>query len=116
MQRDTSRFTNIWNTKEMYGYESGEHLINAVDSYDKMFDSETVDSITARKANYGSLVVNFYNLVTSFYEYGWGQSFHFAPRHTNESFESSIARYEYFLAARYAPHIPLFGSTVMLNL
>jgi len=42
----------------------------------------------------------FYDLVTDFYEFGWGQSFHFAPRHFDESFEASIARHEYFLALR----------------
>ncbi|CAN0549968.1 unnamed protein product, partial [Ectocarpus sp. 8 AP-2014] len=43
---------------------------------------------------------SFYNLVTDFYEYGWGQSFHFAPRRKNESFRESIRRAEYVLASR----------------
>lgn len=42
----------------------------------------------------------FYNLVTDFYEYGWGDSFHFAPRYKGESFMESIARHEYFLAKK----------------
>lgn len=42
----------------------------------------------------------FYNLVTDFYEYGWGDSFHFAPRYKGESFKESIARHEYFLAKK----------------
>jgi sterol 24-C-methyltransferase len=46
------------------------------------------------------MVNDYYDLVTDFYEYGWGQSFHFAPRHRGESFEASIARHEFFLAAR----------------
>eukprot|EP00163_Fabomonas_tropica_P010540 TRINITY_DN2070_c0_g1_i2.p1 TRINITY_DN2070_c0_g1~~TRINITY_DN2070_c0_g1_i2.p1 ORF type:complete len:350 (+),score=75.45 TRINITY_DN2070_c0_g1_i2:588-1637(+) len=33
-------------------------------------------------------------------EYGWGQSFHFAPRHKNETFEASISRHEHYLAAK----------------
>lgn len=44
--------------------------------------------------------VSFYNLVTDFYEYGWGQSFHFAPRRNNETFRESIRRAEYVLASR----------------
>ena len=28
----------------------------------------------------------YYDLVTDFYEYGWGSSFHFAPRVPGESF------------------------------
>jgi sterol 24-C-methyltransferase len=46
------------------------------------------------------MVNHFYNLVTDFYEWGWGQSFHFAPRHSNETFTESILRAEYFLASR----------------
>jgi len=44
------------------------------------------------------LVNEFYDLVTAFYEFGWGQSFHFAPRHKWESFQASIARHEMWLA------------------
>jgi hypothetical protein len=42
----------------------------------------------------------FYNIVTDFYEYGWGDAFHFAARFKNESFKESIARHEYFLALK----------------
>ena len=46
-------------------------------------------------------IVNiFYNIVTDFYEYGWGDAFHFAARFKNESFKESIARHEYFLALK----------------
>ena len=101
MQGDAARFANIWNTKEMFGYEKRDQLSSAVDAYDELFKNESKESIEARKEKYGSLVVNFYNLVTTFYEYGWGQSFHFAPRHAGESFESSIVRLEYYVALRY---------------
>ena len=36
----------------------------------------------------------YYNLATDFFEYGWGRSFHFAPRVPGESFRESIARHE----------------------
>jgi len=52
------------------------------------------------KKKYMTLVNDFYDLVTHFYEYGWGQSFHFAPRHKWESFEASIARHEFYLALK----------------
>lgn len=52
------------------------------------------------QANYMTMVNNFYDLVTDFYEYGWGQSFHFAPRWKGESFNESLARSEHFLAAQ----------------
>ena len=40
----------------------------------------------------------YYDLVTEFYEYSWGRSFHFAPRVSGESFEASLARHELYLA------------------
>lgn len=42
--------------------------------------------------------VLYYNLVTDFYEYGWGRSFHFAPRERGESFKESLIRHERNLA------------------
>jgi len=44
------------------------------------------------------MVNAYYDIATDFYEYGWGQSFHFAPRFAGEEFHASIARHEYFLA------------------
>ncbi|KAJ6692068.1 METHYLTRANSFERASE [Salix purpurea] len=51
-----------------------------------------------RKANYTDMVNKYYDLVTSFYEFGWGESFHFAPRFKEESLRESIKRHEHFLA------------------
>lgn len=42
----------------------------------------------------------YYDLVTDFYDYGWGQSYHFAPRVPGESFAASLARHEHYLAHR----------------
>ncbi|KOM51242.1 hypothetical protein LR48_Vigan08g206900, partial [Vigna angularis] len=43
-------------------------------------------------------VNKYYDLATSFYEFGWGQSFHFAPRCKGESLTESLKRHEHFLA------------------
>ena len=40
----------------------------------------------------------YYDLATDFYEFGWGRSFHFAPRVPGESFKASLARHERYLA------------------
>ena len=40
----------------------------------------------------------YYDLVTDFFEYAWGRSFHFAPRVRGESFKASISRHERYLA------------------
>lgn len=46
------------------------------------------------------MIQNFYDLVTDFYEYGWGDCFHFAPRFVGEEFHESLRRAEYHLASR----------------
>jgi sterol 24-C-methyltransferase len=67
---------------------------SVVDEYHSFHDS----TVETRKADYTKMVNDYYDLVTDFYEYGWGQSFHFAPRHTGETFEASLARHEFYLA------------------
>jgi sterol 24-C-methyltransferase len=51
-----------------------------------------------RKKRYMEMVNRYYDLVTDFYEFGWGQSFHFAPRLKGESFAASLTRHELFLS------------------
>ncbi|KAH8611851.1 Mycolic acid cyclopropane synthetase ubiE COQ5 methyltransferase family Methyltransferase domain [Trypanosoma vivax] len=50
-----------------------------------------------RKKEATALVNEYFDIVTDFYEYGWGQSFHFATSYLGESFYESLARHEYFL-------------------
>lgn len=81
---------------------------SSVNDYEGMFDGargttgaiSTDESIKERQERYADMVNHFYNLVTDFYEYGWGQSFHFGPRFQNEDFLQSIRRAEYYLASR----------------
>lgn len=60
----------------------------------------TDESIEHRRSQYQTMITNFYDLVTDFYEYGWGQSFHFGPRWKGEGFMESIKRAEYHLCSR----------------
>ena len=53
-----------------------------------------------RREQYRSFVNHYYDLVTDFYEFGWGNSFHFAPRRRGESFKASILRHQHFLSDR----------------
>lgn len=39
-----------------------------------------------------AMVSRFYDVVTRFYEYGWGQSFHFAPRRSGEGLHAAQRR------------------------
>jgi len=55
------------------------------------------DSQERGGASYAAMVTAFYDLVTDLYEFGWGQSFHFAPGKDGASFEESIASHQHFL-------------------
>ncbi len=72
----------------------------AVDEYIGKFDESSGGGIEARRASYTKLVNNFYDLVTDFYEYGWGQSFHFCRFYKGEAFDQAIARHEHYLSAK----------------
>jgi sterol 24-C-methyltransferase len=70
---------------------------STVDDYAALFDhADAVD----RDKQAAGIAKDYYQLVTDFYEYGWGQSFHFAPRAKSETYKQSIARYEHHLALR----------------
>jgi len=71
-------------------------------AYERVYGGDEAGSLEQRKAEYKRLTNQYYDLVTDLYEYGWGQSFHFAPRGTNESFPASLARHERYLARRLA--------------
>jgi sterol 24-C-methyltransferase len=68
-----------------------------IDTYN---DLHKKDDVEDRNSSYTTLVNSYYELATLFYEWGWGQSFHFAYQLKGESFREAIARHEYFLAGR----------------
>ena len=71
-------------------------------AYERVYAADEAGRLEQRKTHYRRLTNQYYDLVTDFYEYGWGQSFHFAPRAPNESFQASLARHERYLAHRLA--------------
>ena len=71
-------------------------------AYERGYGGDEAGRTERRKRDYGNLVNQYYDLVTDFNEYGWGPSFHFAPRAPNESFAASLARHEHYLAHRLA--------------
>ena len=73
-----------------------EEVKTVVDGYTAIYDA----SLEHRRERYQSFVNHYYDLATDFYEFGWGQSFHFAPRHRDESFKASLLRHQRFLADR----------------
>lgn len=74
-----------------------KQVLSAVDKYEKYHGCYGGDE-EERKANYTDMVNKYYDLSTSFYEFGWGESFHFAHRWKGESLRESIKRHEHFLA------------------
>jgi len=94
MDGDISRVTGLLRVDKQDGRVEMKNQIN---EYTDLFDASGADT---RKSNYTDVVNKYYDLATDFYEFGWGHSFHFAPRHKWESLDSSIERHELWLANR----------------
>ncbi|KAJ8327430.1 hypothetical protein BDV3_000513 [Batrachochytrium dendrobatidis] len=80
---------------------------STVDSYAKYWDVDhkqglenTEDSVAERRKDSDILTNHFYDLVTDFYEYGWGTSFHFARMFKYSSIQHCLARQEDYLALK----------------
>ena len=70
-----------------------------IDTYNNLHDDSKA-GLGERNSSYTTLVNAYYELATSFYEWGWGESFHFAYQFKHETFQSAIARHEYYIAGR----------------
>lgn len=73
---------------------------STVQEYTGLHDDQGGSDVEQRKSQYTKLVNQYYDLATDFYEFGWGQHFHFAPRHQHEKFLDSLERHERFLARK----------------
>ncbi len=71
-----------------------DEVKSVVEQYSGIHDA----GVERRRERYRSFVNHYYDLVTDFYEFGWGQSFHFAPRRRGESFKASQLGHQHFLA------------------
>lgn len=78
----------------MYMTKSRRTTAGTLTAYKELFDESAGGDVAARKARYTTVANNFYDLVTDFYQFGWCNSFHFAPRKIGERFKDSIARCE----------------------
>jgi sterol 24-C-methyltransferase len=77
-----------------------DQVFDAISSYRALHDDSATDNVEERREKYATLVNHYYDLVTDFYEFGWGQSFHFAARYRGESLAQSILRHEHYLALK----------------
>jgi len=63
----------------------------SIDEYNQQYSHLQPEQ---RQDNYKKIVLNFYNVCTLFYEWGWGPCFHFATLKRGESFMQSLGRHE----------------------
>ena len=80
--------------------KSGDSVEASAQEYDRRYGGAERGGLNERKSDYRNFANTYYDLVTDFYEYGWGHSFHFAPRAEGESFAASLARHEHYMAHR----------------
>ncbi|MAQ14715.1 MAG: hypothetical protein CMN30_07950 [Sandaracinus sp.] len=85
---------------------SSNEFTDTVSEYRKLHDDGATSS-DERKGAYSTLVNQYYDLVTDFYEMAWGDSFHFSPRFKHEKFYAALKRHERFLGRklRLAPQM-----------
>jgi len=88
--QDLSRLLNIMQ-KGMTGAED-------VDKFDKVF--ENLEGNTQFDEYDGDIARSFYNLATEFYEYGWGDSFHFGFRKKGDAHDKCIRNSQSFVAQK----------------
>lgn len=71
----------------------------AVNKYLRLWDGKVdKDAEDRRLEDYNESTHSYYNVVTDFYEYGWGSSFHFCRFYKGENFQAAVARHEHYLA------------------
>ena len=80
--------------------KSGDRVSTEIREYDRRYGGAGRGGLDERKTDYRNFANTYYDLVTDFYEYGWGRSFHFAPRVEGESFAASLARHEHHIALK----------------
>src|SRR6218665_228749 len=70
------------------------------ENYLRYFDSNDESAEELRKQNSTDVTNSYYDLATDFYEYGWGQCFHFAVLRAEESWDHSLGKHEYTLGLK----------------
>lgn len=85
-------------SKSLKDNQGASGVASTVSEYERRF---TVDQRGGSPiADFTTVNNLYYDLVTEFFELGWGRSFHFAPRVPGESFKASLARHQHYLAHR----------------
>ena len=69
-----------------------------ISDYLDRYDVSRPTADDRKQGELAAVTALYYDLVTDFFEYGWGRSFHFAPGVPGERFKQSIARHEHYMA------------------
>ena len=78
--------------------DSTPGVASTIREYEKRFRTTKPAKPEQKSLDYQEINNLYYNVVTDFFEFGWGRSFHFAPRVPGESFKASLARHEHYIA------------------
>ncbi len=74
-------------------------MANLGNTYTKKKCDEVTTYVSTRsKIKDPDITVKYYDLVTDFFEYGWGKSFHFAPQKKGEKTKEAMVRHEWKIA------------------
>ena len=85
-------------SKNLKGNRGNPGAAPAISDYERRYRQTKLGGLESRRDEYKNFNNLYYDLVTDFYEFGWGRSFHFAPRAPGESFKASLTRHEHYLA------------------
>ena len=77
---------------------SASGIARTISEYEKRFRTTRRGKRERTALDHKEINDLYYDVVTDFYEFGWGRSFHFAPRVPGESFTASLVRHEHYLA------------------
>ena len=94
-KQDSKKVSNLLQT-----LEKDKKVSTVADGYLEYFDRDNEGVKDKRKNNAKQMTTQYYDLATDFYEYGWGESFHFACLNKKESMEHALKRHEYKLAMK----------------
>ena len=82
----------------MNSHLTSENQTSVLGNFTSFYDKEADKRCKEREENAPVIAQSYYQLVTDFYEYGYGESFHFSPIYGNMSMTESIQKYEIDIA------------------
>jgi len=87
-------------TMEILKDVPSQEVSTKVDGYSNFFsgDISSEEKVELRKESAKEMTSTYYDLVTDFYQYGWGDSFHFGPIYRGRSFQQCLVDHEHYLS------------------